>query len=632
MDFDETLRKLTKDNPRNASDEAIRLLSKIINNILKDPANLKLRTLQKTNPTVCKKIIPVKGAVECLKLAGFQELEANYTLVANTPLANLEKLRDSLEKWKNSPNCNGVSPEVDIEKDQNNDAGKSNRPETVIKKVELPPLVLTYSNPFLRRVETFFHNVLQYENKELQQRALSLVPLATLEENAQKRLRNIQEHIKKNKLKDPDFSMQDMLILELLEWFKEDLFSWVDSPSCSSCDGKTEFSHMSTDPDVLVYTDRVELHRCTVCHKFTPFPRYNDLNILLETRRGRCGEWANTFTLFCRAMGWDARFVVEESDHVWTEVYSVTQKRWLHCDPCENICDTPLIYETGWNKQISYVMAYSAEEVQDVTWRYCTKHKEVLKRRKQCTESELLQALCELRSKRQQNLTQARKNYLAKRLLNELVEFLTEKKPCEDDQKGRSSGSASWRLARGEIQEEEQDPLYIWEINENDVIDNKITIRYCTSSDTYEYISGGKVLRTVNKWNRGVFKYSGVFRKEEKDWKMVYLTRKEGQTSGTISWKIVLTDCAMSVDTVSLQFQRTTYENAIVNVQMCSEDKSLLIENGCEEIKDFSGSRALTISASLSGGKGDVSWQHAQLFRQPSDNEDFPFSLTVTLK
>ena len=68
----------------------------------------------------------------------------------------------------------------------------------------------------------------------------------------------------------------------------------------------------------------VQVYSCDICHVKTSFPRYNDPEKLLETRRGRCGEWANCFTLMCRALGWETRYVADETDHVWTEVKNMS--------------------------------------------------------------------------------------------------------------------------------------------------------------------------------------------------------------------------------------------------------------------------------------------------------------------
>lgn len=111
------------------------------------------------------------------------------------------------------------------------------------------------------------------------------------------------------------------------------------------------------------------------------FPRYNNVWMLLKTRRGRCGEAANLFTCLCRALSYESRYIYDPSDHVWTEVYSEAQKRWMHCDACENLLDAPLIYEQGWKKQLEFCLAFAKDHLEDVTWRYVTDFSQTLRKR-----------------------------------------------------------------------------------------------------------------------------------------------------------------------------------------------------------------------------------------------------------
>lgn len=112
------------------------------------------------------------------------------------------------------------------------------------------------------------------------------------------------------------------------------------------------------------------MYKCTRCSAQLRFPRYNNFLTLLDSRTGRCGEWANCFTGLCRALGHDTRFVHDWTDHVWTECYIRDEKRWVHLDPCENTYDAPKLYEKGWGKKLTYVVAFSIDEVVDVTERY----------------------------------------------------------------------------------------------------------------------------------------------------------------------------------------------------------------------------------------------------------------------
>ena len=60
---------------------------------------------------------------------------------------------------------------------------------------------------------------------------------------------------------------------------------------------------------------------------------------------------------------------------------------------------------------------------------------------------------------------------------------------------------------------------------------------------------------------------------------------------------------------------------------------SLLIGIGgptTEIVCDLKGQTGFTLTASLRGGRGDVAWQHTQLFRQSSEDlTSYPFEVRV---
>lgn len=156
------------------------------------------------------------------------------------------------------------------------------------------------------RIGAHIRAVLEYENPDWQAQARALIPLERLQSAAAKA-------IAEGSTLDP----RDQLMEQLLQWFKHEFFQWVNAPSCDTCGAGTE-GVGATRPNAAEAPFRpgvVEVYKCAQGH-LTRFPRYNHAAKLLETRRGRCGEWAQAFTLCCRAIGFEARAANDWTDHV----------------------------------------------------------------------------------------------------------------------------------------------------------------------------------------------------------------------------------------------------------------------------------------------------------------------------
>lgn len=164
----------------------------------------------------------------------------------------------------------------------------------------------------------------------------------------------------------------------------------------------------------------------------------------MQTRRGRCGEWVNCFTMLCRAMGLRARWVWNSEDHVWTEVWSDHQRRWVHVDVCEEAFDKPLMYTRGWNRRIAYCLAFSWDGgVTDVTRRYVRDTRKYGKHRDRCSEENLLYIIEEIRELRRSKLSEADRQRLAKEdeeEEEELRRFIREERARKEEKRARQSG------------------------------------------------------------------------------------------------------------------------------------------------------------------------------------------------
>ncbi|KAJ1308018.1 hypothetical protein OPQ81_002089 [Rhizoctonia solani] len=270
----------------------------------------------------------------------------------------------------------------------------------------------------------------KYENKELLDLAREEIPMERIRAEA-------------TALQQSDSPLaceEDALAQVLVQWFKHEYFKWADPIKCPRCGG------------------RVELHVCTgengACDGSFRFPRYNDLKYLMRTRLGRCGEWANLYTLFLRAVGLRARYVWNKEDHVWNGYFSPAAGRWIHNDSCEAARDQPLLYDRGWGKRMSYIFAFSVDGASDVSRGYVQNSNEMLQRRHDAPEPALAEELAKITAARRRNRPTADLARLEEEDKTER-EWLAASddraaQPKKVEEPARESGTQEWKEARGE--------------------------------------------------------------------------------------------------------------------------------------------------------------------------------------
>lgn len=165
----------------------------------------------------------------------------------------------------------------------------------------------------------------------------------------------------------------------LLDWFKNDYMKWMPKElQCTKCNRPMRVQLIEN----LTTLRNTEIHICDVCGLKQIFPRYDKILRIAETRIGRCSEWSMLFGGIVNSISIQTRIVHDYLDHCWNE--SLMNKKWIHIDSTLDYpisFDHPYYYEQNWGKKYEYVLAFSANSLEDVTTRYTQRWLMVQKRR-----------------------------------------------------------------------------------------------------------------------------------------------------------------------------------------------------------------------------------------------------------
>jgi len=421
---------------------------------------------------------------------------------------------------------------------------------------------------------------------------------------------------------------RDALAIALMDWFKKKFFKWYKPPPNS-----TPLAGRFTQSGERV--ERYQKSDGTI----EEFIRYNDPLKLIKSdhRKGRCGEWANAFCFLATVLGFEARHISAMfEDHVWVEIWSDKMQRWVHYDPCENEFDKPLLYELGWGKKLSYVLATQPDLIVDVSGRYSINHSAIAANQSrqeiQLTDLKEMLKTINISLKTQLNLSEQRVETLKNRRKAEIAEIRKTGELTREQVgrtfSGRSSGDAQWRLQRGETTASKLEesssastrgPLTVQRCIEYSCATNKVSIDgKCT---------GKGLLECCTKTNN-------FFRKVENDWNMAYLARVEGSALGSMKIELRRDQLISKVTFERLGLKE--YESGSCNAAIATEKEVLSIDcNSLPKAIELKSpvkklSLYLTAFDKSPDATKPIQWQHGQFFRCSTDDESSSLKISIS--
>eukprot|EP00927_Polykrikos_kofoidii_P048810 TRINITY_DN43007_c0_g1_i1.p1 TRINITY_DN43007_c0_g1~~TRINITY_DN43007_c0_g1_i1.p1 ORF type:complete len:572 (+),score=75.10 TRINITY_DN43007_c0_g1_i1:151-1716(+) len=190
--------------------------------------------------------------------------------------------------------------------------------------------------------------------------------------------------------------------------------------SLAHCDSaaKSEFvGRIACPPEEDAVSDDcvyAEVRQCSACgneSRIFEYSRFHGpLGLLATSSRrgwvmGQCEEFSRLGFALLTSLGYEARYVLDFTDHVWIEVWLSDGKNssWVHADPSEGVLDSPLMYEKGWGKSLTMIFAFTPWKVEHVTKTYTEDYAATVRRRG-ASEETLREILLEVNNRLQSEM------------------------------------------------------------------------------------------------------------------------------------------------------------------------------------------------------------------------------------
>jgi len=484
-----------------------------------------------------------------------------------------------------------------------------------------------------KRLQNLVTQTQSYHNQAWQSQARKIALTSEIEEELEI---NATIEVSSN----PDLDLRDALAIQLMDWFKNKFFKWFKAPE-NSQPLPGGFDRMTGD--------RIENYRLPNGSTYS-FQRFNNPLDLIkpENRQGRCGEWANAFCFLATVMGFEARYICAlYEDHVWVEIFSQKLDRWVHFDPCENSYDKPLLYELGWKKKLSFVVAAQYDLITDVSRKYSIDHEKLVLNQysSPVTPEQMKEATKNINIllKNKLNLPASRVNELKRRRKIELAAFevtgkLDKSQLSRGNFTGRQNADSEWIKARGEggnISGPE-----VVKKSDSNIMEIENSFKYFASKD--EIVIDDKKFN--NLLTNAAYINLNMFKKTETDWNKTYICRKEFTDFGYFSLKF------KSKPIKSIKFNKLdqrTYNSGqslavlatkhevyqLKTLENIGQDNEKESDHVCLEINFEKPIETFTIHFrsfdSNLDRENNIQWQHSQFFRDSCDSLKCNFEFTV---